>query len=145
MLKYLDVTSAGSMNVTCANYCITTVTTKYIPSICPSPYQDEAICRLIASTTIAFQSGYSMWTCNAYAFTSTNPCTPSVWSGLLCSASFVSSLTIPSSVSGMNDLRNSSYLLTFGCYFRYYSNQYWKTKYIVRIKFSRCNVRLVQC
>ena len=93
-LSYLDVTSMGAMSVTCAMWCISTVTTKYIPSLCAPTFQDVSICGLIGALNIASKTGYSMWTCSALGYAN-NPCT-APWSGLACSSGFVNSITLNS-------------------------------------------------
>ena len=95
VLNYLDVTSAGAMSVTCAMWCITTVTTRYIPSLCAPTFQDVSICGMIAATNVASKTGYSMWTCNVLGYAATNLCS-APWAGIACSSGFVSSITLNS-------------------------------------------------
>ena len=77
--------------LTCAPLCVSTITTKTVPStVCVYP-QDNALCGLIAATNIQLVSGYSQWSCSTAGYTSTNPCT---WPGLSCNGMNVDSVYI---------------------------------------------------
>ena len=103
-LQFLDMTSSGPMNLTCSNWCLTTVTTRYIPSICLPGFQDAAVCGLTAALDITSDASYTMWQCNALGFALTNPCT-GPWTGFACSGGYVASITLPaSSLRGWYDL-----------------------------------------
>ena len=81
--------------VTCAPLCLTSVTTKYLPSaICPSS-QESAICSFIAATDIESISTHTMWSCTTDGITSTDPCSPA-WSGVTCSGGSIVSLDLNS-------------------------------------------------
>ena len=62
---------------------IPTITPSFIPTAAPTVItQDNALCGFIAATNIGSVSGYSMWTCTVNGFTSTNPCSSPMWTGV---------------------------------------------------------------
>ena len=94
-LTWLHFTdSASNPLLTCAPLCLTTVTSRALPSaICPTP-QDYAMCGFIAATNIANFSTHSMWSCTSDGLTSTNPCLSTIWSGVTCSGMAITTLDV---------------------------------------------------
>ena len=81
--------------ITCAPLCVSSVSSRYVPSTkCPSK-QDQGLCGLIAATNIQTISGYSQWSCTAIGAPLTPPCTSSpVWNGLACAGNNAISLSV---------------------------------------------------
>ena len=96
-LTYLSLTNTNTNpGITCAPLCLSSVTTRYVPStICVYP-QDQGLCGLIAATNIQSISGYSQWSCTTGGYTSTSPCTSPMWPGVSCVGSNVVSMNIGS-------------------------------------------------
>ena len=88
-LTKLHITIYGTNPLlTCAPLCLTTVTTRSLPSTvvetCPSA-EDDGLCGFIAATNIASISNYDEWSCTTDGVTSTDPCAGgSVWTGIEC-------------------------------------------------------------
>ena len=77
------------MGITCFHFIFVCIALSFLSgSLAVDP-----MCNLIASTTIASVTAYSMWSCTTAGVTSTNPCSP-LWNGIGCSGSTVVSITL---------------------------------------------------
>jgi len=96
-LTYFDVTSGNTnTGITCAPKCLTTVTTRNLPTVYCQSFQDIGLCSFIAATNIASINSYSLWTCDTNGVTITNPCVAPIWLGLTCSNGYASEFTLNS-------------------------------------------------
>ena len=92
----LFITYSGNPGITCAPLCVSSVTTRSVPStMCPSN-QDIGLCGMTAATNIQSISGYSQWSCTTGGVTSTAPCSTPLWNGLGCSGSNVMFISVSS-------------------------------------------------
>ena len=109
-LTLLHINAAGNPLMTCAPLCLTTVTTRSLPSaVCPSA-QDDGLCGLIAATNIASITNYDEWSCTTDGVTSTDPCTGgSEWTGVVCTTGYVSEININN--KGVTGIVNLLYLI----------------------------------
>ena len=82
--------------MTCVPLCLSSVSTRYIPTdICIYP-QENGLCELIAATNIQSISGYSQWSCSTSGYAVTTPCLSPIWPGLTCSGINVMAIRIGS-------------------------------------------------
>ena len=94
-LTDLHISDGGTNSgVSCAPYCLSSVTTRVIPTTCAVSVQDTGLCGFIAATNI--QSVRTQWSCTTAGYTSSDPCSP-LWSGVTCAGSVVVSISVPSS------------------------------------------------
>ena len=84
----------GNSGISCAPYCLSSVTTRVIPTTCAVSVQDTGLCGLIAATNI--QSVRTQWSCTTAGYTSSDPCS-TLWSSVTCVGSVVVSIDVGSS------------------------------------------------
>ena len=120
--------------VTCAPLCLTTVSSRSLPSTiletCPS-FQDDGLCSLIAATNIGYLTNYDEWSCNRDGFTITDPCNATMWNGVTCMDGFINSIslnvsalrgTIPTALGSLSILTNLTLVnnLLYGMNYKYF-------------------------
>ena len=86
----------GNPGLTCAPSCVSSVSSRAIPSaVCVYP-QDTGLCGLIAATYIHSQSGYSQWSCTTGGAALSIPCYTPVWPGVSCNGTDVVGINLAS-------------------------------------------------
>ena len=76
--------NSSNPGIKCAPLCVSSVTSRTVPStICVFP-QDNGLCGLLAATNIHSISGYSQWSCATGGYTSTLSCLSPLWPGVTC-------------------------------------------------------------
>ena len=103
-LTSLQFTNNGTNpKVTCAPLCVSSVSSRTVPSSVCVYAQDVGLCGLISATNIHSISGYSQWSCSTGGYTTSTPCLSPVWPGLSCAGINVVSVNLNSlGVTGMN-------------------------------------------
>ena len=95
--------SSSNPGVTCAPICISSVSSRTVPSSVCVYAQDVGLCGLISATNIHSISGYSQWSCSTGGYTTSTPCLSPVWPGLSCAGINVVSVNLNAlGVTGMN-------------------------------------------
>ena len=99
VLTQLEITASASNSlVSCAPECLTTVSSRELPSDirtnCPSP-TDDALCAFIAATNIASIASYTNWQCTTDGYTDTDPCDVP-WVGVSCTGDSIGSIAMNS-------------------------------------------------